>query len=192
MGNQNFDKKDKMPKAQKCYYPGDDTVTNFVRKCKTPNATKGRKCIVPGSVVILLSGRFRGRRVVVLKTLPSGLLLVTGPYKLNGVPLKRVNAAYVIPTSTKLNVSGIDLAKVDDAYFARTEQKSNNKGENAFFNDNVEMSAEEKQRIANKRAQQKVVDTVLMQQVKKTEHLGAYLKTRFSLRNNMRYHEISF
>merc|ERR1711971_825268 len=154
MGNQNFDKKDKMPKAQKCYYPGDDTVTNFVRKCKTPNATKGRKCIVPGSVVILLSGRFRGRRVVVLKTLPSGLLLVTGPYKLNGVPLKRVNAAYVIPTSTKLNVSNVDVAKVDDAYFARTEQKSNNKGEAAFFN-NAEMSAEEKAKVAAKRTTQK-------------------------------------
>merc|ERR1712146_572905 len=111
----------------------------FKRKCKAPGAAKGRKCIVPGSVVIVLSGRFRGKRVVVMKTLASGLLLVTGPYKLNGVPLKRVNAAYVIPTSTKLNVSNVDVAKVDDAYFARTEQKSNNKGENAFFNDNVEM-----------------------------------------------------
>merc|ERR1712048_321010 len=162
MGNQNFDKKThKMPKVQlsgkRTYYPADDSVKNFVRKCKTPNKTKGRKCCEPGRVVILLSGRFRGRRVVVLKTLPSGLLLVTGPYKLNGVPLKRVNAAYVIPTSTKLNVSNVDVSKVDDAYFARTEQKSSNKGENAFFNDNVEMSAEEKARVEAKRAQQKTV-----------------------------------
>merc|ERR1712125_223231 len=104
------------------YYPADDTVANFVRKCKTPNKTKGRKCCEPGRVVILLSGRFRGRRVVVLKSLPSGLLLVTGPYKLNGVPLKRVNAAYVIPTSTKLNVSNVDVSKVTDDYFARSAQ----------------------------------------------------------------------
>merc|ERR1711907_871363 len=100
---------------------------------KTPNSTKGRSCVVPGSVVILLSGRFRGRRVVVLKTLPSGLLLVTGPYRLNGVPLKRVNAAYCIPTSSKLDVSKVDVSKVDDAWFARDKVKAGNKGEDAFF-----------------------------------------------------------
>merc|ERR1711988_1744239 len=105
-------------KAKRAYYPADDEVKNFVRKCKAPNPSKGRKCIVPGSVVILLSGRFRGRRVVVLKRMDSGLLLVTGPYKLNGVPLKRVNPAFVIPTSTKLNVSGADVKSVEDAYFA--------------------------------------------------------------------------
>merc|ERR1711976_694417 len=144
--NQIFDKKGKMPKAalkaSKSYYPGDDQVNHFKRKCKAPGAAKGRKCIVPGSVVIVLSGRFRGKRVVVMKTLASGLLLVTGPYKLNGVPLKRVNAAYVIPTSTKLNVSGVDVSKVDDAYFAKAAQKSRKNDEEGFSGKNAELSAE--------------------------------------------------
>merc|ERR1711881_802448 len=123
MGKSKFDIfKKAMPKvdlkAKRVYYPGEDQKHHFVRKTKTPAPSKGRKCIVPGSVVILLSGRFRGKRVVCLKRLDSGLLLVTGPYKVNGVPLKRVNAAYVIPTSTTLNIAGVDTSKLNDAYFA--------------------------------------------------------------------------
>jgi Ribosomal protein L6e len=55
-----------------------------------------------------------------------------GPYKVNGVPLRRVNQAYVIATSTKLDVSKVDVAKVDDAYFARAAAPKET-AEDAFF-----------------------------------------------------------
>ena len=91
-------------KLKKNWYPVSDLKTHFKRKCKIPKKSHISAEFVPGPVVILLSGRFRGRRVVYLKKLESGLLLDTGPYNYNGVPLKRVNAAYVLPTNTKLKV----------------------------------------------------------------------------------------
>lgn len=53
-----------------------------------------------------------------MKSLNSGNLLVTGPYAVNGVPLKRVNPAYVIATSTKVSLDGVN-ANVDDAFFRK-------------------------------------------------------------------------
>lgn len=66
------------------YYPADDTKQPRKRHM-TRNPAKLRKTITPGTVLILLAGRFKGRRVVFLKQLESGLLLVTGPFTVNGV-----------------------------------------------------------------------------------------------------------
>lgn len=93
----------------KNYYPADDCKQHPVSESKRPKPTRLRKSIEPGCVLILLAGRFKGRRVVFLKQLESGLLLVTGPYAVNGVPLRRINQAYVIPTSTKLDLNGANL-----------------------------------------------------------------------------------
>merc|ERR1719458_587358 len=89
-------KKDTTARPQR-YYPTDDCR----RRCKTTGSGKNYRAtqklkpgIVPGSVLILVAGRHRGKRVIFLKQLTSGLLLVTGPYKINGVPMRRVNQKY--------------------------------------------------------------------------------------------------
>merc|ERR550514_1559093 len=112
------------------WYPGDDEKKVIPRH--KPKAPKLRSSIKPGQVLILLAGRFRGKRVVFLKQLDSGLLLVTGPYTTNGVPLRRVNQRFCIATSTKVKVDAAKAAKVDDKFFAR-EVGDKKKGEGAFF-----------------------------------------------------------
>jgi large subunit ribosomal protein L6e len=100
------------------FYPADD-IRKLKKSRKTAKPTSLRSTITPGSILILLAGRFRGKRVVFLKQLSSGLLLVTGPYKLNGVPLRRVNQAYVIATSTKVDLADFKVRRPISAVFLR-------------------------------------------------------------------------
>jgi ribosomal protein L14E/L6E/L27E len=110
------------------FYPAEDVPKPIPHRA-VRKPTKLRASITPGTVLILLAGRFKGKRVVFLKQLESGLLLVTGPFKLNGVPVRRVNQAYVIATSTKVALPSLDLSKFNDKYFAGVETKPRKKGE---------------------------------------------------------------
>ena len=47
--------------------------------------------------------------------------LYIGPFCVNGIPLRRVNQAYVIATQTKVDLTGVSVPDhLDDNYFRRT------------------------------------------------------------------------
>merc|ERR1712226_1364680 len=174
------------------FYPVDQERRRF----KTTGAGKSYRAaqkvkegIVPGSVLILVAGRHRGKRVVFLKQLESGLLLVTGPFKINGVPLRRVNQKYVLPTTTKLDLASISIpANVDDKYFGRIELKSNDAQDGEIY-------AAKKQvytASAERKADQKTVDAAVIAAAKKVPHMVNYLGANFCLRNGQAPHNMVF
>mmetsp|Transcript_60261 Transcript_60261/g.82820 ORF Transcript_60261/g.82820 Transcript_60261/m.82820 type:complete len:192 (-) Transcript_60261:296-871(-) len=178
---------DKAPK----YYPADDIPVKepSERELNSRGIAKLRKSITPGTVLILLAGRFRGRRVVFLRQLASGLLLVTGPYQVNGIPLRRVNQAYVIATSTKVDVSKVDTKKFDDSYFgkAKAAKKGKKSGDEMF-----EEASKAPVTSEARKADQLSVDDALMGSLKSNPLLPKYLKARFSLSKADKPHLMKF
>jgi len=174
-------------KAKKWYAPDDEVTKKKVRKTVRTGAP--RSSLQPGAILILLAGRFRGKRVVLLKALSQGVLLVTGPFKINGVPLRRVNARYVLATSKKVELKGIDETKLEelssDKYFAR-EKSDKKTGEEQFFKQGEK--AEKKKPSSSRAADQKSIDKAILSTIKKEEHLASYLASSFSLRKGDKPH----
>jgi large subunit ribosomal protein L6e len=171
------------------WYPADDVKRALPSRKANARPTRLRSSLVPGTVVILLAGRFRGKRAVFLKQLSSGLLLVTGPYKVNGIPLRRVNQAYVIATSTRVDVSGVKVAdKFNDDYFKKPRAAKNKKTEQEFFGE-----GEKKKTIdAARKEDQKAVDAALLKAVQAVPTLPEYLGARFTLKKGQFPHDLKF
>lgn len=139
-------------------------------------------------MLILLAGRFRGKRVVYLKELEDTTLLVSGPFKVNGVPLRRVNPRYVIATQTKVDVSAVDVSKFTPAYFAREKASKGSKSEKDFFGEGAAKKEVKAERVED----QKIVDKALVGEIKKTPMLKQYLASSFSLKSGDKPHAMVF
>lgn len=136
---------------------------------------------------------------------PHPLLVPTfpGPYASNGVPLRRINQAYAIATSTTVDVSKVDLKDIGDAQFAAKEEKAlkkkglpavpkdkatgktNAADEAAFF---AAAKALKGQTSDASKALQARVDGA----IKLDATLSAYLKARFALSKGQRPHEMKW
>ena len=174
-------------KLKKNWYKVSDLKSHFKRACKAPKKTHVSTELTAGQVVIILSGRFRGRRVIFLKKLENNLILVTGPYKYNGVPLKRVNAAYVLPTNTKIKLDDKVADKIDNKLFNRV--KIERKKEADFFED----EKVKRERVTKERKDaQNEIDTIVKKGVDEVPMMKEYLRNRFALKNGDKPHLMKF
>lgn len=179
---------------RKNFYPSiKKPKVHRVRGLYRQHARNFRSSLTPGTVLILLAGVNKGKRVVLLKNLRSGLLLVTGPYLLNGVPLRRVQPCHVIGTKTKLDVSGVTLPeKLTDKFFKRiVEKRKVKKGDKTVFvpkKKSYQPNAERKE--FQKTVDQQVLDIIKKHPDKKP--LLAYLSAMFGLKNSQYPHRMQF
>jgi len=164
------------------------TSKNFFSKHKRTV----RSSLSAGTVAIILAGAHKGKRVVVLKQLASGLLLISGPFALNGCPLRRVNQAYLVATKTKLDIASVKVPEnVDDAYFKRAKKAKAGKKEGDIF----ESKKEEYKPSEQRKTDQAAVDKQLMEVLSKhaeAKVLKQYLRSPFGLSKGEHPHKMVF
>lgn len=176
------------------FYPTEDKPKKLRtnKKCFFQHKHTLRPTITPGTVLILVAGRHAGKRVVFLKQLKSGLLLVTGPFKLNRCPLRRINQKYVIATKTKIDISKVTVpANLQDAFFNRVKTQKKKATEGEIFD-----VKKEQYKVNDERKQAQLnVDKQLLDAIKSNPDktaLKAYLKSRFALKNRQYPHKMKF
>jgi len=192
-GDKNGEKRIVLLKKRRANYPTADRVTvHHAKKCFHEHRRYLRPSLKPGTICILLAGPHKGKRVVYLKQLKSGLLLITGPFLINACPLRRVSQNYVIATSTKLNISKVKLpGRINDDYFKRKRDKRAKKEEGDIFSKKKEEYKPSDQR----KSDQKIVDKMVIDAIKKHKDkklLFTYLSAMFGLRSSQYPHRMKF
>jgi len=176
------------------FYPTEDKPRKLRTNKKSFSQHKRnlRTTITPGTVLILVAGRHAGKRVVFLKQLKSGLLLVSGPFKLNGCPLRRINQIYVIATSTKVDISKVNVPEnLNDAFFNRIKAKKQKTTDGAIFETKKETyKVNEDRKKAQADVDKQLLTAIKAHQDKKL--LVQYLRTRFALSNRQAPHKMKF
>jgi len=114
-------------------------------------------------------------------------MFFAGPFSVNGVPLRRVNQAYVISTELKLNVSGVKVDALADSDFTKAKKSKGKKSEADFM---AQGAAAGPVVTDERKALQASVDKAIESSLGETEK--AYLKSMFSLSKADKPHEMKF
>jgi len=151
-----------------------------------------RPSLSAGTIAIILAGAHKGKRVIVLKQLATGLVLISGPYALNGCPLRRINQRYLLATKTSIDVSAVKVPEhINDAYFKRAKKAAKAKKEGDIF----EAKKEEYKPSEQRKTDQTAVDAGILEAIKKHTDgkvLKQYLRTGFGLSKGEFPHKMVF
>merc|ERR1712088_1102718 len=168
--------------------PGRGTSKQFFSK----HARSLRPSLQEGTVAIVLAGAHKGKRVLVLKQLASGLVLITGPMKLNGCPMRRINQIYLLATETALDVSAVTVPEnVNDEYFKHARpEKVKKEGGDIFTSKKEEYKPSEQ-----RKTDQAAMDAAILEAIKKHPEAAAlksYFKATFQLSKGQYPHKMAF
>merc|ERR1712152_117886 len=135
----------------------------------------------------------KGKRVLVLKQLASGLVLITGPMKLNGCPMRRINQNYLLATKTQVDITSVKLPEtINDDYFKRAKAP---KGKKAEGGDIFTSKKEEYKPSEQRKTDQAAMDAAILEVIKKHPEAAAlksYFKATFQLSKGQYPHKMAF
>mmetsp|Transcript_18311 Transcript_18311/g.20357 ORF Transcript_18311/g.20357 Transcript_18311/m.20357 type:complete len:226 (+) Transcript_18311:64-741(+) len=161
------------------------------------NAPKVRKSLQPGTVVIILHGKWKAKRAIVLKAYnqigQSGFCLVTGPYSVNKVPITRVAQKFLIATKTCVDLAKFNLPEEleKESFFKKAASRMPEKSSEDFLEGEDAKRPQPKTTEEYKKVQAKI-DAQLVPIVEGVPHLKEYLATRFTLMRNQHPHKMVF
>ena len=137
---------------------------------KSFKETPTKPNIQPGTVLILLSKKLLGKKVILLSITESGLFVVTGPFSTNGISMRRVNPRYTITSGAKIDITKLNLFGLNDQYFETLKKSkiSCNKWKESNY-------------VVSHKIRQNYIDRFLVENFKKDFFIRAYLKTKTPL-----------
>ncbi|AEA38705.1 60S ribosomal protein L6B (nucleomorph) [Cryptomonas paramecium] len=122
-----------------------------------------------GSIVIISFGKLRGKKAIILRTTKCQMFVISGPFSLNGISIRRIKPGHIITTRNRLDVDSVNTRIFDDEYFIFLK-KSRKRGNQDLKN-----------RLKMAHALREIhIDRYLLNQISTNLFLKAYLKAKYT------------